>query len=94
MTGTKATPRWLRSEKEGLTQTDASLYHHSENRIFFLLFQETFTTKEEIYVNYNNKLVSHVDFIETFLLCNILVNTLLGLLACRLEFRPLLYAQA
>jgi hypothetical protein len=62
MTGTKATPRWLRGEKGGLTQIQTPACIITQRTEFFFLFQETFTKKEGIYVNYSNKLVSPVNF--------------------------------
>jgi hypothetical protein len=46
MAGTKATPRWLRSEKEGLTQrqTPACIIIDRRRKIF-RLFQEKFYNK-------------------------------------------------
>jgi hypothetical protein len=68
MTDTKATPRWLRGEKEGLTQIQTPACIITERTQFFFLFQNTFTTKEGNNVNYNNTLVSRVNFFKRFVL--------------------------
>jgi len=45
MTGTKVTPRWLRSEKEGLTQTQTPACFITQRTEFFFPLSENFYNK-------------------------------------------------